>query len=241
MNISDIFSNPWVVGIGGGILSSLIVTLLTRALLSGRDKREFAQTLSTANREIVYAVRPSIPEGIVPNADLLDALVRATARKYGVNSKDLYQPHEVAQDLIKEVMDSSFISAKTKEEYCSRLIATSKPSVSNVGTATMAFAESRSVPALEEYRSRLISMMSLMMGILAGATTLLLSFSKQNPFEELLGRSGSGLAAVLGPAILITVALGLPLFAMFTFRYVRNLQEKRDQPERREKKPNQDG
>jgi len=94
-----VLNNPWVIGIGGGIFSGLIVTFISRLFLSRRDQREYAQKILGANREIIYAVRPGISEGIIHAVGVLDALVEATARKYGVDREDLYQPYEIAQDL----------------------------------------------------------------------------------------------------------------------------------------------
>jgi hypothetical protein len=158
----EILSNPWFIGIGGGILSGLIVTVISRALLSRRDDREYAQKVLGANREVVYAVRPGISEGLVPTVDVLDSLVEATSRKYGVDRKDLYRPFEIAQELMKEVMDSSFISAKTKEDYCTRLGALAKPTMPLPpieGGVTSEEQEARRPAAVEEYRSRMVSTM----------------------------------------------------------------------------------
>ena len=57
-----LLNNGWVVGIGGGILSGLIVAWLTRTLFSKKDQKELAINISSANREILYAIRPEISE-----------------------------------------------------------------------------------------------------------------------------------------------------------------------------------
>lgn len=58
----DILNNAWVVGIGGGILSGLIVTVITRYLFSKKENSEYMQKVSSVNREIIYALRPGISE-----------------------------------------------------------------------------------------------------------------------------------------------------------------------------------
>ena len=58
----ELFNNPWFVGIGGGILSGLIVAYISRLIFSRRDNREYAQKVSQANHEVLYAVRPGISE-----------------------------------------------------------------------------------------------------------------------------------------------------------------------------------
>ncbi|KLV05124.1 hypothetical protein ABT56_13110 [Photobacterium aquae] len=117
----DILNNSWVVGIGGGILSGLIVTLITRYFFSKKDNKEYAQKISSVNREVVYALRPGISEGHIPDAEVLDSLINATARKYRVERKDAYRAQQIAEELIKEIMDSSFISSETKKSYCNTL------------------------------------------------------------------------------------------------------------------------
>ena len=85
-----LLSNGWVVGIGGGIFSGLIVTWLTRTLFSKKDQKELAINISSANREILYAIRPEISESSLPSTDVIEALKNATARKYKVEPERLY-------------------------------------------------------------------------------------------------------------------------------------------------------
>lgn len=116
-------NSPWVVGIGGGILSGLVVAWISRMLLSKREDRERQQKVQAANRELIFAIRPGISEGVLPSPGIVDALIESTGRRYGVNSWELYGPAEIAEELTKDVMDSSFLSAKAKFDYCERLIA----------------------------------------------------------------------------------------------------------------------
>jgi len=114
-------NGPWVVGIGGGILSGILVSVIFRLLFSGRDSREYVQKLQSANREIIYALRPGIAEGHVPDRQAVQSLISATARKYAIDKNDLYDPTQIGEELTKEITDSSFISANTKQEYCNQL------------------------------------------------------------------------------------------------------------------------
>lgn len=114
--------NQWVVGIGAGIVSSLAVFFLTKIFFDGQNKRDLDRKVGLANSEIVLAVRHGIPENTTPTFPVLKALISATARKHGLSVSDVYGHQEVSEDLIKEVMDSSFISADTKTAYCARLV-----------------------------------------------------------------------------------------------------------------------
>ncbi|WP_446319952.1 hypothetical protein [Vibrio vulnificus] len=75
----DFLSNEWVVGIGGGILSGLIVALITRYIFSKKDNREYYQKLDMVNKEVLYALRPGIPEGSMPTETVLKSLIMATS------------------------------------------------------------------------------------------------------------------------------------------------------------------
>ncbi|MEN7430589.1 hypothetical protein VA599_07505 [Chromobacterium sp. TRC.1.1.SA] len=120
--LPDWFNNTWVVGILGGVFSGFIVNYLSRIFLSKRENREYLQKVFSANREVIYSIRPGISEGVIPKPETVEALIVATARKYTVSRNDVFGPSEIAQELTKEVMDSSFISSQIKQEYCERLL-----------------------------------------------------------------------------------------------------------------------
>ena len=115
-------NNAWIVGIGTGILSGLLVTWLLNLFISKKKDREYQQQISSANREIIYSVRAGIPESNLPTREIVEALIHSTARRYAVQPSELYQAKELSEELIKEVMDSSFLSQAKKIEYCVALM-----------------------------------------------------------------------------------------------------------------------
>ena len=102
--------------------SGLLVTWLLRVLISKRKTREYKQQLSSANREVIYSIRAGIPEGNMPSGEVIEAMIHATARRYEVEASELYTISELIEELVKEVMDTSFLSSQKKEEYCSSLL-----------------------------------------------------------------------------------------------------------------------
>lgn len=114
-------SNPWFIGIGGGILSGLVVTVITRYLFSKRERKEYFQKIATANNEIIYTIRPTIAEKVIPSDIMLDALFSATASKYSVDESDLHTKITLRNELIKEVMDNTFLSSQQKVDFCELL------------------------------------------------------------------------------------------------------------------------
>lgn len=124
--MQDILNNAWVTGIGGGIISSLIVFSVTQYFFSKREKREYIQKTETANNEILYSIRPLVIEKKVPTKDILNAVRISTAKKYSVQQEDLYNEFSLSNDLINEIMGNSFLSSDQKIEVCELLQAMKK-------------------------------------------------------------------------------------------------------------------
>lgn len=114
--------NPWVLAIVPSIISGVLVNLISRSLWSRRDNKELRQKIDQANSEVLYALRPSVAEGSMPSNEILDALINGTARKYYLEPGNLMKVSEFADELVKEVMDSTFLSHEQKIKYASEVI-----------------------------------------------------------------------------------------------------------------------
>lgn len=124
MEIWNFINNSWFVGIVGGLLSGLATTWIGRKIFSEKDKKEYIRKIDSTNKEIVYSLRSAISDNIHHDHKIITSLMAATARKNGVLISDIYSIKEVAEDLIKEVMDSSFIPTEYKKKYCEGLTRT---------------------------------------------------------------------------------------------------------------------
>jgi len=165
------FSNPWVIGVLGSIPGGFLVNWVTGIILGKRENREYLQKVIGANREVVYAIRPGISEGQIPTAEVLTSLLNATARRYAVEPSDLYTATQIAEELVKEVVDSSFISSVQKSQYCTQL-ATLGMTARREAPETATEPEHRSIA---EYRQRLISSVGVLLGILTATMTVAFS------------------------------------------------------------------
>lgn len=192
----DILTNTWFVGIATGLISSLIVYVVTSKVFSGAAKKEYAAHIGAANREVILALRPSIPEGAVPTVDVVKALIAATARRHDLNPWDLYGPEQLSQDLIKEVMDSSFIAAQTKKDYCEKLLTLKAPDGPPRETKR----------PKDQFGNALAAITALMMGVTTG---LLTALPLKGADDTGLRRAVIVLGVVLLAAILGAVALWL--------------------------------
>jgi hypothetical protein len=158
----ELLNNPWIIGIGGGVLSGIFVAIVTRLIFSKRDSREYLQKLRAANQEVIYAIKPGISEGVIPSSDVVIHLISATSRRYDVDRELMYSVNEIASELIKEVMDSSFISASIKQEFCEKL--------SNLLPATSEKSVDFALKLKEKGKSKsqLSKVMSLTAGLMTG-------------------------------------------------------------------------
>ena len=169
--MTGFFSNPWVVGIGGGILSGFIVFLVTRFAFSSRDKNEYYRNLTTANKEVIYSVRSTISENVLPSLEIINALIVANSRKYRVDQKDMYNLGQICEELIKEVMDSSFISSIRKMEYCDMI------SGIKVNKEEKVIQEVNEKLSSAKYKNELVTRFSLLLGVITTITIALYSIT----------------------------------------------------------------
>jgi len=221
----EALSNPWVIGIGGGILSGLLVTLITRYLFSRRDNREYTQKIVTANQEILYAIRPGISEEVIPSQDVLDSLISATALKYGVDAGDLHTAPAFADVLVKEVMDSSFLSASAKAEFCQKLTQLSRGPTATQQAQICPPEPIRDRTRLWDYRRRMITLVSLMMGVLAALMTGIFAFSQllDRPRAETSVRE----LYILVPTAMTILVVFAATYSMWMLRFLERKRKER--------------
>ena len=205
--MEDLLNNGWVIGIGGGILSGLIVAWLTRTLFSKKDLRELAVNISSANREVLYAIRPEISENSLPTAEIIESLRNATARKYKVEPERLHGITEIVEELIKEIMDSSFISSSAKKSYCESLKTLTPKKTSELE----ALSENREVfVARIEYKERMTSLLSLTLGTIAALATMMSLIRSTFESSSFLGK----ITESIFPMILVMASVMLVMTAM---------------------------
>jgi hypothetical protein len=223
-SLPDWMNNAWVVGIAGGILSGLIVNYLSRLLLSKKENREYLQKVASANRELILLIRPGIPEDFVPDVSVLESLVAATARKYTVDRQDIFRPKQIAEELMKEVMDSSFISSKIKKEYCERLsclmLLPQEAENKSKKEITILSTDRPEEPLLAEYRQRLVATVSMMIATLAALMTSFAVFLTKDKLDnQLKGIIGAlDNIEIMLPSILAIVSVILSIASKDIFK-----------------------
>lgn len=143
----------------------------------------------------------------MPTVEVIDALKNATARKYKIEPSRLHGIKEIVEDLIKEIMDSSFISSTAKKDYCEAL----KTLIPEKTKELEALSEDREVfVARVEYKEKMTSLLSLTLGTIAALATMLSFLKSSFESSSLLGK----LMESVFPMILIMFSVMLVMTAM---------------------------
>jgi hypothetical protein len=166
--MKELLTNFWVVGIVGGILSGLSVAWITRIIFSKKDNKEYLRKVLQANKDVIFSVRATISDGDIPSREIISALISSNSIKYGIEVTNMFTIEQICDDLIKEVMDSSFISSKIKNEYCEKLITLKNQKVTDLkGIPEEDDFQNKNVRSALEYRQQLITNMAMILGIMA--------------------------------------------------------------------------
>ena len=108
-------------GIGGGIISGLIVYIITYFLFSKKQNKEHRQKVKTANNELLYTMRPLVVKKQIPTKVIMDSIIESTARKHEVNKNELFDISLISDELIREVMENTFLESEQKIEFCHKI------------------------------------------------------------------------------------------------------------------------
>jgi hypothetical protein len=126
LSLWDVFeSSPWAFPILTGLISSILALPLLNTANNlfgvGKKRRELRERVAHANAEVVAALRPSVAAGIVPEEGTIWSLLRSSARRRQLALAQLLTPPEVADELIREVMESPFLTGEAKVQLATRI------------------------------------------------------------------------------------------------------------------------
>lgn len=116
--IMNFLNNNWVTSIITGLLVFFVTELIKRL----KEKKSYFLKVAHANKEVFNTLKYSIPEENLPTIQVLRSIHKATAKRYNVKIEDVDSLQEILDDLIKEIMDSNFLSHDNKLRYCQRLL-----------------------------------------------------------------------------------------------------------------------
>lgn len=114
--METLINNPWISGIGGSLISSVVVYFMSRYFFAQKRSREYAQKVKLADNEILYTVRPLIIDGKTPLNECFSSLLLSVSKKYEVKIEDIYNAETLSEDLITEILQNPFLTSEQKED-----------------------------------------------------------------------------------------------------------------------------
>lgn len=120
--MGEILKNSWVVGIVTGIVSGLLVFLITNGVMKRKSKEEYFEQVSKANLMVISSLKPYISEKGLPELTLFKSIIASVARTFNVDVGDMYTVKVYCEELIREIVSDVYVSADKKEEYGNNLI-----------------------------------------------------------------------------------------------------------------------
>lgn len=125
-----LFSDSWIIGISGGIISGIIVYFVTNFIISKKENKFYQQKIDQANSELLNTLKPYIISKKTFDVELYNSIISSLSKKYTIETKDLYEISESLNEIITEIMQTSFLTEKQKDNYSKSLLSiktTTKP------------------------------------------------------------------------------------------------------------------
>lgn len=173
------FNNSWVTS----IITGLLVFYVTDVYKRLKEKKSYFQKVRLVNKEIFKTIKYSIPEEKLPSISILKSIHIATAKRYNVKLEDVDSLQAIFDDLIKEIMESNFLSHDNKLLYCQRLLDTQN------GLITKNIEETTTVKQYVTFTSTKSTTLSLMFStatsMFAATIVFLLTTFKDNKLMEM--------------------------------------------------------
>lgn len=226
--MKEFLQNPWVCGIGGGIISGIIVFYITKWLMGKKDNSLYLRQIQSANLEVISILKPYIADNGLPNEKIMSAIIASTARKYNVEINELYQIQVFCEELIKEIVENVYVSSEKKKEYTDQLA----NYISNISsTNNKEIGAIREVEARKDvgdrYRTILSATLAMMSMIITIFASLFIPMRDSEPiFQNVFDKEWYMLFVIMMATLLATVPLMCTVM-------LKELKKKRNQREER--------
>ena len=117
MDMQSCLGNPWTSGIGGGIISGLIVFYVTRWFIQRRDKSGYINSVHNANKQVIDLLKAYVVDKGLPDAQIVRSIISATAREFSVKREEMFDVIVICEELIKEIIGNVYVSGDQKQKY----------------------------------------------------------------------------------------------------------------------------
>ena len=115
--LKDILNNQWVINIGTGLVVYIITNVSSRFIINKATNKEKQRQIENANKEVIRILKPYIVEKRFLNEQIIISIINSISRKYKLNNADIYNVKEICEELIKEILENSYVDKEKKAEY----------------------------------------------------------------------------------------------------------------------------
>jgi len=115
--MKEFFQSPWVIGIITGVLSGILVFLISFWTSKAVEKKKHKSQIESANIEIIRTLRPYVSEKGLPPVEVLNAIINSSARKYLLKKEELYSVRIICEELTKEIIENIYVSSDKKSDF----------------------------------------------------------------------------------------------------------------------------
>ncbi|MDE8099841.1 hypothetical protein PT177_08395 [Erysipelothrix rhusiopathiae] len=123
--------NVWLVGVGTGLIVSFVSRIgaqLFEFYLSKKNKKDYDK----AKDLVIKKLEPLSKTLVIPQDKIIQAIINSVARSSKINSNDLYTTQEVKEDLLTEIVSSSFLTAEGRSAFIEHFIQNENESIGSI-------------------------------------------------------------------------------------------------------------
>lgn len=118
-------SGPLITEILATLVGSFLIWTVNRirkSILKQAETKAYLKNIESANQEVIVKLIPGINEGYYPSREIIASLLEAESLRHLVKKSEVYSIGQVINELIREVMDSGFLSQEQKNLHTNKLL-----------------------------------------------------------------------------------------------------------------------
>lgn len=136
MKISQFLQNNWVFGVCTSLISSAIFYFLTTWLSFKISKRDYSKRIEAANSKVILILKSYLVNNSLPTLNVINAIIASVSREFGVKPIDLYSISIICEELIRQIIENTYISSEIKNNYIKNLMEVLDDNADNVDPKT---------------------------------------------------------------------------------------------------------
>lgn len=168
----ELSTNPWFIGIFGGLISGILVYFITSIIASFINKKEYNKAVQDLNFKLSGMLIMSIAEDKIPNAKMIDSISKSLARRHNVKRDDINSIEDTYDDLVRELFETNFISVERKQKLANDLIYYKLEYLIEKQESTTLPTETEYTLKRTQRSTIIVSMITISLGVLLGSYTL---------------------------------------------------------------------